>query len=83
MSNVSSFVTQVQNVEQQLQSEWMAVQKVWCDSVGDNFGTGVMVPYMRNFPMYISGDGSEGLGLDVLLKQMDKHLQDMDSILDD
>lgn len=83
MSNIPNFVSQVQNVEHRLQSDWTSIQEVWRDSVAESFSVGSMEPYMRNFPAYIAGDGFEGLGLDVLLRQMDKHLQDMDSILDD
>lgn len=83
MSNIPNFVSQVQNVEHQLKSEWMSTQEVWRDSVAEGFGVGSMEPYLRNFPLYLAGDGFEGLGLDVLLRQMDKHLQDMDSILSD
>ena len=83
MSNIPNFVSQVQNVEHQLKSEWITVQEVWRDSVAVSFGAGAMEPYMRNFPLYIEGDGYEGLGIDILLRQMDKHLQDMDSVLKD
>ena len=83
MSNIPNFVSQVQNVEHQLKSEWITVQEVWLDSVAESFNAGSMEPYLKNFPLYIVGDGFEGLGIVILLRQMDKHLQDMDSVLKD
>lgn len=80
MSNIPDFVIQVHEVEQNLKSEWESVQNGWQDNVAEDFGKGVMEPYMRNFQQYLTGEGINGYGLEQLLQQMDKHLQDMESL---
>lgn len=80
MSNIPDFVVQVQQVEQNLRNEWQSVQNDWKDSVAESFNNGVMEPYMRNFPQYITGEGISGYGIEQLLQQMDRHLQEMDSL---
>ena len=81
MSTIPDFVYQVQDVEQKLQAEWQSVQNSWQDIVAEGFNEGTMEPYMRNFQQYLTGDGISGLGLEQLLIQMDKHLNDMASLL--
>ena len=80
MSNTPDFVHQVQDVEQKLRIEWQSVLEGWQDIVAEDFGSGVMEPYMRNFRQYLSGEGISGYGLDPLLLQMEMHLQDMTSL---
>lgn len=80
MSNTSDFVQQVQEVEQQLKTEWQSLQEGWQDCVAVGFNEGVMVPYLKIFQQYLSGEGINGYGLEQLLQQMDKHLQDMASL---
>ena len=80
MSNIPDFVHQVQEVELKLQAEWQSVQAGWQDSVAERFNEGVMVPYTKNFRQYISGEGISGYGLEQLLQQMERHLQDMASL---
>lgn len=74
------FVLQVQEVERKLQAEWQTVQEGWQDSVADGFNNGVIIPYMRNFRQYLTGEGISGYGLEHLLQQMDSHLQEMESL---
>lgn len=81
MSAIPDYVYQVQDVEQKLQAEWQSVQNSWQDCVAEGFNAGTMEPYMRNFQQYLTGDGISGLGLEQLLLQMDKHLNDMASLL--
>jgi hypothetical protein len=78
--SIPDFVRQVQDIEQRLKSEWQTVQQGWQDSVAEGFDSGVMVPYMRNFQQYVTGEGISGYGLEQLLQQMDTHLQQMDSL---
>lgn len=78
--SIPDFVHQVQDVEQRLKSEWQTVQQDWQDSVAEGFDNGVMVPYMKNFHQYVTGEGISGFGLERLLQQMDTHLQQMDSL---
>lgn len=80
MSSIPDFVHQVQEVEQKLQAEWQSVQAGWQDSVAERFNEGVMIPYMKNFRQYITGEGISGYGLEQLLQQMERHLQDMASL---
>lgn len=80
MSNSSDFVLQVNEVEQKLKTEWQSTQEGWQDSVAEGFNEGVMVPYLRNFRKYLSGEGIVGYGLEQLLQQMERHLQDMASL---
>lgn len=80
MSNIPDFVHQVQEVEQKLHAEWQSVQAGWQDSVAERFKEGVMVPYTKNFRQYITGEGIGGYGLEQLLQQMERHLQDMASL---
>ena len=80
MSNIPDFVRQVQEVEQKLKAEWQSVQGGWQDGVAERFNEGVMVPYSRNFRQYITGEGITGYGLEQLMRQMERHLQDMGSL---
>lgn len=80
MSNTPDFVRQVQEVEQRLNSEWQTVRGGWQDCVAERFNEGVMIPYSRNFQQYITGEGITGYGLEQLLQQMERHLQDMESL---
>ncbi len=82
MSNIPDFVSQVQDVERKLKAEWQSVQEGWQDSVAEKFNEGVMVPYSKNFQQYITGEGITGYGLEQLLQQMERHLQDMASLTD-
>jgi len=75
------FVLQVQEAERKLQAEWQSVQEGWQDSVAEGFDNGVMIPYMRNFRQYLTGEGISGYGLEHLLQQMDSHLQEMESLI--
>ena len=77
MSNIPDFVLQIQEVERNLMAEWKLTQEDWRDNVAERFNEGVMEPYSRNFQQYITGDGIKGYGVDELMQQMDKHLQDM------
>lgn len=81
MSTIPDFVYQVQETEHNLNSEWQCVHEAWQDIVAEGFREGTMEPYMRNFQQYLTGDGISGLGLEQLLIQMDKHLNDMASLL--
>lgn len=80
MSVKPDFVLQVQEVEQKLKTEWQSVQAGWQDCVAERFNEGVMIPYSRNFRQYITGDCITGYGLEQLLRQMERHLQDMESL---
>ena len=80
MSSTTDFVAQVRDVERKLTTEWQTVQQGWQDSVAESFDEGVMKPYMRNFQQYLSGEGLSGCGLEQLLQQMDRHLQEMNSL---
>ncbi len=80
MSNIPDFVAQVQDVENKLSAEWQSVQEGWQDSVAAGFNESVMIPYFNNFQQYITGQGLNGLGIEQLLLQMDKHLQDMEPL---
>jgi len=82
MSNTPDFVRQVQDVEQKLKTEWQSVQEGWQDRVAEGFNEGTMVPYFKNFQQYITGEGISGYGLTLLLQQMDRHLQDMASLIE-
>lgn len=77
MSNTPDFVRQVQEVEQKLKSEWQSVQEGWQDCVAEGFNKGTMMPYSKTFQQYITGEGINGYGLEQLLQQMERHLQDM------
>jgi hypothetical protein len=81
MTNIPNFVSQVQEVEQKLNTEWLSVQKGWQDNVADSFREEIMKPYLQKFQQYIVGEAFNGYGLEGLLRQMDNHLQDMDAIL--
>jgi len=80
MSNIPDFVLQIQEVERNLKAQWQIVQEEWCDSAAESFKNDIMEPYTRNFHQYITGEGIKGLGVDKLVQQMDKHLQDMESL---
>ena len=81
MSGITDFVLQVRDTERALAAEWQTVQQGWQDGVAEGFNSGVMIPYMRNFQQYLSGEGLSGYGLEQLLQQMDKHQQEMKSLL--
>ncbi len=81
MSAIPNFVSQVQEVERELKTEWNSVQEGWQDSVAEDFNERVMEPYMRNFPQYITGEGISGYGLEQLLQQMEKHIQEMNTLV--
>lgn len=83
MSNIPNYVNQVQSVEQKLTTMWGSVQEGWQDCVAEGFNEGVMEPYFKNFPHYLTGEGVKGYGLEQLLSLMDKHLQDMSLLIDD
>lgn len=80
MSNIPDFVLQIQEVERNLKAEWQLVQQDWRDQVAERFNSGIMEPYSRNFQQYITGEGIKGYGVDELMQQMDKHLQEMASL---
>ena len=77
MSNIPDFVLQIQEVERNLKAEWQLVQEDWRDQVAERFKSGIMEPYSLNFQQYITGEGIKGYGVDQLMQQMDKHLQEM------
>ena len=81
MSNIPDFPYRVQEIERNLQAEWLSVQEGWQDSVAEGFNNGVMIPYMRNFQQYLTGQGISGCGLEQLLQQMERHLQEMESLV--
>lgn len=80
MNNSPDFVLQVNEVEQKMKTEWQATQEGWQDSVAEGFNEGVMVPLLKNYQQYLSGEGITGLGLEQLLQQMERHLQEMASL---
>lgn len=80
MGNIPDFVLRVQQVEQNLKGEWQSVQQGWQDCVAEGFNSGVIEPYSRNFQQYVTGEGISGYGLEQLLQQMDRHLQEMESL---
>lgn len=80
MSNIPDFVLQVQEVERNLKAKWQLVQEDWRDAAAESFNKDIMEPYSDNFRKYITGEGIKGYGLDKLVQQMDKHLQDMEKL---
>lgn len=80
MSNIPDFVLQIQEIERNLKAEWKLVQEDWRDEVAERFDSNVMKPYCKNFEQYITGDGISGYGVNDLMNQMDKHLQDMTAL---
>ena len=80
MSNIPDFVLQIQEVERNLMAQWALVQEDWRDSAGESFQRDIMEPYTRNFHKYITGEGIKGYGVDKLVQQMDRHLQDMERL---
>lgn len=80
MSNIPDFVLQIQEVERNLKAQWQVVQEEWRDSAAESFNNNIMEPYTRNFQQYITGEGIKGYGVDQLVQQMDKHLQDMERL---
>ncbi len=82
MGTIPDFALQVREVEQNLASEWQYVQSGWQDRVADSFCHGVMEPYMRNFQQYVTGEGINGYGIAQLVQQMERHLMDMDALID-
>lgn len=83
MSSIPDFVSQVQEVEQKMNTEWLSVQAVWQDCVAERFREEELEPYMQKFQQYITGEGFKGYGIERLLQQMDKHLQDMAPLIED
>ena len=81
MNNTPDFVHQVQEIERNLTTEWQTVQEGWQDNVEEGFNEGVMTPYMRNFKQYITGEGICGYGLEQLLQQIERHQQEMASLI--
>ena len=77
MSNIPDFVLQIQEAERNLKANWQVVQQDWRDATADSFYEGIMEPYCSNFQKYITGEGIRGYGVDKLMQQMDKHMQDM------
>ena len=77
MSNIPDFVLQIQEAERNLKAHWQVVQQDWRGDTADSFNDGIMDPYCQNFQKYITGEGIKGYGVDQLMKQMDKHMQDM------
>ena len=80
MSNIPDFVLQIQEVERNLKAQWNLVQDDWRDGASESFMNDIMEPYNRNFQQYITGNGIKGYGVDQLVQQMDKHLQDMEKL---
>lgn len=80
MSNIPDFVLQIQEAERNLKARWQVAQEDWRDASAESFQNDVMEPYCRNFQQYITGDGIKGYGVDQLMQQMDRHLQDMASL---
>lgn len=80
MNTTPNFALQVQETEKKLQSEWQTVREGWKDKVSEDFNIRVMEPYMRNFQQYVTGEGISGYGVEQLVQQMEKHMQDMDSV---
>ena len=80
MNNIPDFVLQIQEVERNLKAQWQLVQEDWRDSASDSFNKDIMDPYTQNFKKYITGQGIHGYGVDKLVQQMDKHLQDMEKL---
>lgn len=81
MNSIPDYAFQVQEAERKLKAEWMSVREGWHDSVAEGYNTGVMEPYLRNFRQYLTGEGINGYGLEQLLQQMDRHLQEMASLI--
>lgn len=77
MSNIPDFVLQIQEVERNLKATWEVVHEDWRDAAAQSFNDDVMSIYVSNFSRYITGDNLTGYGVDELMQQMDKHLQDM------
>lgn len=80
MKNIPDFVLQVQEVERNLKAHWRVLQDEWQCDAARRFNSNIIDPYTDNFKHYIKGDKIKGLGLDKLLQQMDKHLQDMEQL---
>lgn len=80
MSNIPDFVLQIQEVERNLKARWMLTQEDWRYSAADSFNDYIMDPYCRNIHQYITGEDITGYGVDQLIKQMDKHMQDMSQL---
>lgn len=77
MSNIPDFVLQIQEVERNLKATWTVVKDDWRDSVAQQYNDYVIDIYVENFSKYITGNGIKGYGIDDLMSQMDKHMQDM------
>ena len=63
-----------------LKTEWHSVHAGWQDKIAEDFNVGIIEPYMRNFQQYVTGDGINGYGVEQLVQQMEKHMQDMASL---
>lgn len=77
MSNIPDFVLQIQEIERNLKATWEVVHDDWRDESAQSFNDDVMPIYLSNFSRYITGNNLTGYGVDELMQQMDKHLQDM------
>lgn len=77
MGNIPDFVLNIQETERNLKAQWQLVQEDWRDSAAESFRGGIFDPYCLNFQQYITGEGIKGLGVDQLMQQMDKHMQEM------
>lgn len=80
MRNRSDFVSQVKEIEDNLNAKWQSTQDGWHDSIAERFRDGIMEPYSKNFQQYITGEGINGYGIAKLMQQMEKHLQEMSSL---
>lgn len=80
MSNIPDFVLQVQEAERNLKAQWQIVQKDWHDEAAKSFNENIMDIYCWNFGQYITGKDIKGYGIDKLMQQMDKHMQDMSKL---
>lgn len=80
MSNIPDFTLQIQEVERNLKAEWQLVLEEWQDQVAKQFNSEIIEPYCSNFEKYITGEGLKGYGVDQLMQQMDKHLQEMSEL---
>ena len=79
-NNRPDFVSQIKEVESNLNAQWQSTQDVWDDPVADRFRSGTMEPYSKNFQQYLTGEGINGYGIVELMHQMEKHLQEMSSL---
>ena len=80
MSNIPDFVLQIQEAERNLRARWKVTQNDWRGGAADSYNENVMEPYFRYFYRYVKGEDLKGYGVDELMKQMDKHMKDMEEI---